>query len=491
MSTPAPSSLIATWQQGLATSAAGTWHRRDFSTRSKLLYPVLDLACVLLISPLIFWGWSDWLADSRPAAHQQVSGPLPGFLIVYAVLVVLSLHSQDLYSSRMRSLYDEVIAVFRGTALATILLSFFVYLSGVKNVSRLLVGLDAFAVTFGLLEWRLLNRKRVLRRVAQGLDVRNVLIIGAGKVGQTLARYFDENRGLGFVVKGFLDNEARTGDQRLLGRVEELHRVARANFVDDVFITIPSERDLVKNVALEARRDRLSVKVVPELYDGLAWQAAIGYAGGFPVVELHGEPIPAFGLLLKRTLDVFISMAALVVLAPVLLMIAVLIKLDSRGPVLYRSTRVGKKGRHFTCYKFRSMVCDAESKRDCVTHLNERKGLLFKAANDPRITRLGRFLRKYSLDELLQFWNVLKGEMSIVGPRPPIVGEYQQYGLDHLRRLDVLPGITGLWQIRARRDPSFDKYLGLDLEYIENWSIWLDLKILLQTIPVVCKGTGQ
>jgi lipopolysaccharide/colanic/teichoic acid biosynthesis glycosyltransferase len=176
-------------------------------------------------------------------------------------------------------------------------------------------------------------------------------------------------------------------------------------------------------------------------------------------------------LLLKRCLDIVLSILALIVLSPLLLAIAIAVKLDSRGPILYSSERIGKKGHVFSCSKFRTMVRDAEDKRADFMHMNERDGVLFKISNDPRITNLGRFLRKYSLDELPQFLNVLRGEMSIVGPRPPIASEVREYKLNHLRRLDVTPGITGLWQVQGRQDPSFDSYISLDVTYIENWSV--------------------
>jgi lipopolysaccharide/colanic/teichoic acid biosynthesis glycosyltransferase len=171
--------------------------------------------------------------------------------------------------------------------------------------------------------------------------------------------------------------------------------------------------------------------------------------------------------------------------------VAIAVKLDSHGPILYSSERIGKKGRVFHCTKFRTMVRDAEERRADVMHMNERDGVLFKISNDPRVTNVGRFLRKYSLDELPQFFNVLKGDMSIVGPRPPLASEVQEYKLGHLRRLDVTPGITGLWQVQARQDPSFDSYISLDVSYIDNWSIWLDLKIIVRTILVVFAGTGS
>jgi lipopolysaccharide/colanic/teichoic acid biosynthesis glycosyltransferase len=174
-----------------------------------------------------------------------------------------------------------------------------------------------------------------------------------------------------------------------------------------------------------------------------------------------------------------------------LLATAIAVKLDSHGPVFYSSERIGKKGRVFRCFKFRTMVRDAETRRADVMHMIERDGVLFKIANDPRITKVGRVLRKYSLDEFPQFFNVLRGDMSIVGPRPPIASEVKEYQLNHLRRLAVTPGITGLWQVQGRQDPSFDNYISLDVTYIENWSIWLDIQIIARTVGVVFAGTGS
>jgi exopolysaccharide biosynthesis polyprenyl glycosylphosphotransferase len=230
--------------------------------------------------------------------------------------------------------------------------------------------------------------------------------------------------------------------------------------------------------------------VVLDIYESLP-SRPIEYIGQFPIIPLHWRHVPELALLLKRMFDIVFSSLALILLSPILLAIAVSIKLDSSGPIFYFSERIGRKGRVFRCTKFRTMVRDAENRRADVMHLNERDRILFKISNDPRVTRLGRFLRKYSLDELPQFFNVMRGDMSVVGPRPPIESEVREYRLKDLRRLDVTPGITGLWQVRARQDPSFDNYVSLDVAYIDNWSVWLDLKIILRTIAVVFAGTGS
>ena len=432
----------------------------------------------------------DRIAGPTEPTYESFMAQYLAFLVLYAVLVVLCCHGQGLYRVReTRSNADITLAVTKAVMLATVLLTVFIFLSGVKTISRLVVGITAVLTLIALISWRWWRRRLVARRVAQGDGVRNVLIVGAGEVGQELARYLETNQHLGYVVKGFLD-DSPTAHSRVLGSFEELTSIARAQFADEIFLTTPSEREVVKKLAVEARLNRMEVKVVPDLYDGLAWRAPIEHLGDFPLMALHREPIPVLGFLVKRLIDITASLAGLVVISPLLAFVALAIKWDSQGPVFYRSRRVGRKGRRFLCCKFRTMVVDAEARVEELRHLNERQGPRFKIDDDPRLTRIGHFLRKYSLDELPQLWNVLKGEMSLVGPRPHPMYEFELYSLEHLRRLDVMPGMTGLWQVSARSDPSFEKNMSLDLEYIENWSPWLDMDILLRTIPVVFKGSG-
>ncbi|HEY7097724.1 MAG TPA: sugar transferase [Terriglobales bacterium] len=190
-------------------------------------------------------------------------------------------------------------------------------------------------------------------------------------------------------------------------------------------------------------------------------------------------------------MDVLLALLGLVLLSPFMLILAIAIVVDSLGSPVYRTYRVGKNGRLFRFYKFRTMVNDADLMLDQVSDLNERDQILFKVAQDPRLTRLGRLLRRFSLDELPQFWNVLRGDMSMVGPRPPLPAEYEQFRPEHRRRMDVLPGLTGLWQVEARSDQSFETYVRLDCHYVDNWNLLLDLRILLKTIPAVLSGTGE
>jgi exopolysaccharide biosynthesis polyprenyl glycosylphosphotransferase len=277
----------------------------------------------------------------------------------------------------------------------------------------------------------------------------------------------------------------------VIGDISNCVALARSLFVDEIYFSTPADKQTVISVVEESRAFGIDVRVVPDLYDGLAWNAPVEYIGQFPTIPLHRRDFPRGAFLAKRVLDVTLSLLALLVLSPIMLAIAIMVRMDSEGPIFYRAARIGRKGRMFTCFKFRTMVVNADKLRKELEQNNERDGILFKMKNDPRITRVGRRLRKYSLDELPQFFNVLIGDMSLVGPRPPLASEVEKYDLAHLRRLDVLPGITGLWQVEAREDPSFDSYISLDTAYVENWNMMLDLRILARTIGVVIGGTGS
>ena len=334
----------------------------------------------------------------------------------------------------------------------------------------------------------------VYRRYRAGIETRNVLIVGAGRVGQALRNHIDTLQHLGFRFKGFValsEREAESGDGDVIGDMRNCLSLARSLFVDEIFFSVPADKKLVIGMVEEARIAGIDVRVVPDMYDGLAWNARVEYIGQFPTIPLHRKDFPIGGILVKRVLDISVASLALILGSPIMLAIACAIRLDSGGKILYKAHRIGRKGRAFPCFKFRTMVSNADKLKAELEHMNERDGVLFKIKEDPRITRVGRFLRKYSLDELPQLYNVLKGDMSLVGPRPPMAAEVEQYDIAHLRRLNVLPGITGLWQVEARQDPSFDSYISLDTAYVENWSLMMDLRILARTVGVVLSGTGS
>lgn len=477
--------------------------RKDLAQNSgeiarQVAYAGIDIALVCFGSATVFlvrFGLSNAFSHAAPPSvsllSQAWSAGYPGFLLLYAGLVVLACMSQDMYrTAREQSAWQETVNILKAVGLATALLVLFIFTSGNKEISRLVVVCSGAWNVAALAGWRYTKRRQVVRRAKRGDGLSRVLIVGAGKLGRALAAWFQENQHLGYEVCGFLDAHPN-GEEQVLGSVRDLRKVALAQFADRLFVTLPADREMVKEIFLEARRLRLSLNVVPDLYDGLGWRAPVEMIGGFPVIELHREPIPAMGLAVKRLMDVIGSAMLLSLAAPMLAFAAVWIRCDSRGPVFYSAMRVGRKGRKFLCYKLRTMVAEADAQKDKLRETNERSGPFFKMENDPRVTRCGRWLRKFSVDELPQLVNVLLGDMSLVGPRPHPVDDFERYTLEHLRRLDVKPGVTGLWQVTARRDPSFDTNMVLDLEYIENWSLRLDLAVLLRTIKVVLDGEGQ
>jgi exopolysaccharide biosynthesis polyprenyl glycosylphosphotransferase len=266
-----------------------------------------------------------------------------------------------------------------------------------------------------------------------------------------------------------------------------IRKIVRREFIDEVLVC--TENPTLFEVALrESRLNRIDLYVLPPLFG--CEVRKLETANGLPLVRVCDHRTPEWSLTLKRMLDFTFSGAACIALAPLLGIIALAIRIDSRGPILYRSFRVGRGGQPFACFKFRTMVPDADGLKNQLRARNERRGAFFKLADDPRVTRVGRILRRYSLDEIPQLLNVLRGEMSLVGPRPHPPDDVERYRLEDLQRLDFVPGMTGLWQITARNDPSFARAVALDREYIRNWSLGLDLRILFRTVPAVLRGTG-
>ena len=424
-------------------------------------------------------------------------GILLALLCGFIFSLIITSRRLHLYSpARLGGYLNEQRLTVQACFISGLLLTGTLYLVHADDIPRRIVVVTWGLVVVSLSIRRLVYRVLLYRRFERGLGTRNVLIVGTGPEAHALRHHIESIRHLGYAFKGFIDLPgsgsrlaATSGD--VVGTLETLFTHARKQFVDEIFFTAPCERGIVQDVLEKARAAGVDLRVVPDMYDGLAWNSPIEYIGQFPTIPLHCGHVPEISLVLKRGLDIVLSTLILMALAPLLIAIAVAIKFDSPGPVFYSSERIGKKGRKFRCKKFRTMVRDAEKKRADIMHMNERDGVLFKISNDPRITPLGRFLRKYSLDELPQFLNVLLGDMSVVGPRPPIASEVKEYKLSHLRRLDVTPGITGLWQVQGRQDPSFDSYISLDVAYIENWSLWLDIKIILRTVAVVFAGTGS
>jgi exopolysaccharide biosynthesis polyprenyl glycosylphosphotransferase len=450
----------------------------------QLSYVAIDVGMVCLGGVLVFW--------LNSGLRSFTAAPMyPGLLFLYAALVVLSCQGQDLYRTpKEQSAIAETFTVVKAVGIATALFVLFVFASGNREISRVVVIYAGALNVLTLAGWRYAKRLYVFRRALHGEYASRVLIVGAGKASRAFASWLEANRHLGYSVAGFLDAHPNR-DARVLGSVHDLARVSTEQFVDQVFVPLPTDREVVKQVFLEARRLRLDLNVVPDIYDGLGWHAPVHAIGGFPVLELHGQPIPALGLAIKRAIDVVVATLGLILTAPLLLIAALCISLGSPGPVLYTAQRVGRKGKKFRCYKLRTMVQSADQEKEALRAANERTGPFFKIEHDPRVTRCGVWLRKLSVDELPQLVNVILGDMSLVGPRPHPVDDFELYRIEDLRRLDVKPGLTGLWQITARRDPSFEASMVLDLQYIETWSLALDLRILVKTVPALFRAQGN
>ena len=419
-------------------------------------------------------------------AVAETPSSLLGIGFLHGTLITLLLYAEGLYTETGDT-RGQACILGKSVFWATVLLCLTFGLQGASLATCALFFAAGALHVVALLAWRRVNRKR---RGAKSGEARNSLIIGASAAGQRIAAYLRSHPEAGRIMCGFLDDEQPLGDE-VLGRLGDLARLARTGFVDELILAAPEDRAATLHVLDEARRLRLDVEIVPELFGCQPAGNEIEQVGDLSVICLHAERLPDVALVTKRLVDLGGAGLALLFLAPVMTLIGALVRLDSPGPALYCAPRVGRKARPFRCFKFRAMVANADELKPQLRGRNGRNGPFFKIPDDPRVTRLGRILRRYSLDELPQLWNVLKGEMSLVGPRPHPLDDFAAYDIGDLARLDVTPGITGLWQVVARRDPSFARGLELDREYIRTWSLVSDLRILLKTVRAVAHGGGD
>lgn len=331
---------------------------------------------------------------------------------------------------------------------------------------------------------------RAVRR--RGFNYRRVVIVGTGAAALEIESSIQKHPGWGLHLLGFVTSNGDSGAATpVLGSQQNLPKLSETTVIDQViFATDHQEFEDLEDLALQLEELGIGVVFALNLFPRTRAKAHLADMGGTPVLTFTTGPTNQLHLFLKRMGDVAMSAIALVVLSPLLAIIALVVKATSKGPVFFNQERCGLNGRRFTLHKFRTMVADAESRRDEVSDLNEMDGPVFKAVSDPRITAAGRVLRKFSMDELPQLWNVLRGDMSLVGPRPPLPAEVTQYKPWQRRRLSMRPGLTCLWQISGRNRVDFDRWMALDLEYIDSWSPRLDFEILMKTIPAVLSGRG-
>lgn len=423
-------------------------------------------------------------------------------------LIILIIGWIGIYDYFVRYRADRLVALstqFKNLIKATSMATFWLLIIGVVftveslNLPNLLI-FYVVVTTIGILS-RLFLRLLLISARRSGYNYRYLLVVGINRRAIEFAARIERKPELGYKIVGFVAEtqeaeqewtNARQGDWRYLGMLDDLRRILVEERVDEVFVCLPVEARFsdISRVIQHARDLGIVVRIMPDLSDDYLFKNM--YIEEFEneyVVTLFREQM-LLQLFLKRLLDVVISLAVLAVLFPLMVLVAILIKLTSAGPVFFVQKRVGMNQREFQLYKFRSMIANAELQKSDLLHLNERDGPAFKIENDPRITPLGRFLRKTSIDELPQLLNVLTGKMSLVGPRPPLPEEVRNYEWLFRKRLSVKPGITCIWQISGRNNVSFDRWMQMDHEYIENWTVWLDLQILLKTIPAVFFSKG-
>lgn len=400
-----------------------------------------------------------------------------------------------------RRAYDQVLATaparllataFQQSALAVTALVIVEYTQRL-DLSRPFLALWAVYGLLLLFLFRMAVRGGYRRWAGAAAERRFVYVAGTGETALRLGRLVEQSRGYGLELAGFLANEP--GEVELSRRYPvhafgEIPRLLETRVVDELLFAVDSRQlaeleELLLLCDEEGVRTRFHAGFLPHLHS----RVDLEFLAGEPLLTLAGAPHDDFRLLVKRAMDIAISGAALLLLWPLLLLIAAWIRLSDPGPAIFRQVRCGLNGRRFVLYKFRTMVADAETRKSELAHLNVKK-TAFKIPNDPRVTPVGRWLRKYSLDELPQLWNVLRGEMSLVGPRPPVPEEVERYERWQRRRLRMRPGLTCLWTLAGRDELDFDEWMRLDLEYIDRWGLALDIEILLRTIPHVLSGRG-
>jgi exopolysaccharide biosynthesis polyprenyl glycosylphosphotransferase len=440
-----------------------------------LLLPI-DYLMLILAGILTYYLRFTVLVNLRPIIFE-----IPFFvylknILIIALIWLLIFAFNGLYQFKKRHFFQEILRIFTSITAGMTLIIFFIFFKREYISSRFIILAGWLSAIIFVCLGRLLVRFFQLKTFKSNKGLETVLVVGEGSLANYLVKKIEEDKGLGY---------------RLIGNPKSVDEVIN-DWKDkgkeiDVLIQADlnlSKKDLLKLVDF-CNENQIVLKNVIEPFGFLFKNIKTDILAGIPIVEFKKTSLDGWGRVIKRLFDILISLCGLIILSPLFLLIAILIKLDSEGPVFVALERVGQKGKIFKLYKFRSMIKDAHQFKKLLLPYNERKGPLFKMKNDPRITRIGRFIRKWSIDELPQLFNVLKGEMSLVGPRPHEPEEVAQYQKWHKQLLTIKPGITGLAQISGRSELPFDEEAKLDIFYIENWSFLLDLLILFKTIPIV------
>jgi exopolysaccharide biosynthesis polyprenyl glycosylphosphotransferase len=442
-----------------------------------------------------------WFAVDFLSARIKLSNAILGGLLLVVWHVTLS--STGLYRlTRLRPRREELREIAQAVVIASLALLAAAQLGAWQTINLRAV------ICFGVVSLMLvsgsrLGQQKVLRSIRRrGHNARTLLLVGGGPRGRRFVARLHERPDLGYRLIGYVDDAVAPGREQLheqlggapwLGTIDDLARVVAEEVVDEVVIALPVKSHYERMEAIIALLEEqgITIHVVSDFFRRRLARCQPAELEDLPLVSLQSAPPLGWHMEVKRAFDFVVAAALLVLLLPLFALVALVIKLDSRGPVFFVQERMGYNKRRFRLFKFRTMVVDAEARMKEIEHLNEKEGPIFKIKNDPRITRVGRWLRRTSIDELPQFINVILGDISLVGPRPLSIRDALGLSEDwQKRRFSVKPGITGLWQVSGRSNLSFKQWMLLDLEYIDRWSLALDFKILLRTIPVVISGEG-
>ena len=464
---------------------------------------------VLLVASFVIAYWLRYSLqvgrDVIPESFRSLSEFTP-YIAAYAIITLVTFNMRGLYAlPRGASWFEHMRIITSGALIGIAALTLGALLLNPVLPSRMLFVL-LWVCTLAVFSAERFGY-RVLRTTLwrRGINIRQAVVVGSGLAGQRIMKDIVERPELGYTLVGYVSDatnsprspewripvKPRNGELRRLGSLKDVNRVIEQQGPHEVIVALPATHHTqILGVMDVCRQYGVEFKLVPDLFEMRFNEVSIDALNGVPLIGVKDVALRGFNFFIKRVLDVVLASLALLLAAIPMAIIALVVKLTSTGPVMFKQPRVGKDRKVFVCYKFRTMYEDAEQRKNDLWHLNEADGPMFKIKNDPRRTPFGRILRKTSLDELPQLFNILKGEMSWVGPRPATIDETEQYQEWHLKRLEVLPGLTGLWQVSGRSDLPFDEMVKLDLYYAENWSLVFDLAIIIKTIPVVLRSEG-
>jgi len=453
---------------------------------------MLALIVVNAATLLRFGPTEDWSIALDPAiADPRLA--VASFVALWIGLLWL----RGLYKGRARwTVRGEAAEILKAASTLGVITLSALFLLKLPDVSRLFLLFVFPFLAAAALSVRIAMRVFLISLRDHGRNTRFMLVLGANARAKAFVDLVESHHELGLVVIGHLKaDETDNGvhlRRPLLGLVDDLEFVLHSRIVDEVAICLPfTSEGLIEQAARLCEQEGKVVRIPVTPVERILTLGRLETIDGIGVYSLANGADRTLGLMAKRIVDLLGAAALLVILSPLMLLIAAMVTLESPGGALFRQERVGLHGRTFRMVKFRTMCSDAERQLHGLRHLNSVRGHAFKLERDPRVTRVGRLLRRTSLDELPQLWNVLRGQMSMVGPRPPLPSEVADYDVWHRRRLSMKPGMTGLWQVGARRSPEFDHWVEQDLKYIDTWSLWLDVKIIARTVPAVLAGSGR